>query len=142
MLQMSIEYTGLDEVIATLRGFNYQIVQAAGEALLEGMSPLVTELATYPDRVSNYVRTGAYGLGYTTFGVQITPYETSVKGTTDNPDIDYAKWVRGIPDGRGPAWMHLGYWADITYVRDSFVAFTIMGKIQQRMDDLGSELFA
>jgi hypothetical protein len=137
---ITITTSGFPEAIDALHRLSDQLIDTASEGLTEGMLPLVTDRATYPVRESSYVRTGNLGIGWASFGVQITPYQNGVMGTADNPNVPYTHWVQGDPDGYAQAKVHEGYWVPSTLARDNFMP-SIIDRINQRFDDLTQELF-
>lgn len=140
MTSITVTTSNIPETVTALQIYRQQLIPTAGLGLYEGMTPLVEDRVTYPDRESGYTRTGALGIGWLEFGVQLTPYEGGISATADNPLVPYVKWVQGVPDGYPQAQVHVGYWEPSTSARDRFLP-SIIDRVQQRIDELGREMF-
>ena len=141
-MKMSVEITGLTQTQQALDTVKNGLHPEIEGALAEGLLPIENEIASYPPRTTSYKRTGDYGAsvgmtveteGYGDIVAQVGPNLTSVF-------VRYAQWVRGIWQGRGPAWMHVDWWESITSIGERMIPDAIEA-IQARVDSFIKGIF-
>jgi len=110
MTQISVRLEGADTVRRGLNNFSKTLAPLTKKIIKVAMERARKKIIRYPPERpgQTYVRTGTYGRSYALNESGLT--YTLVSDAVSPTGTRYTRYVGGMADGSGRAWMHVGRW--------------------------------